>query len=119
MVTYQDGTKQAWLQIPESLLVQSGAVSETIAGWMSERVLANTPHADLAASVTGHLGPQAPARLDGVVFIAVSLRLRTAGQVVTSVVRHRLKNASRLGRQNEAARLVLQAVLQAIESVAR
>jgi nicotinamide mononucleotide (NMN) deamidase PncC len=41
---------------------------------MAENVLSKTPEADIAAAITGHLGPNAPETQDGLVFIAVSKR---------------------------------------------
>ncbi len=74
VVVYRNATKTAYLGIPPELLVSRGAVSREVAEEMARRVLAKTPEADLAAAVTGHLGPQAPARQDGLVFAAVARR---------------------------------------------
>jgi len=74
MVTYRNETKTAWLGIEPKILKQPGPVSEQAARLMAESVLARTPEASIAASITGHLGPGAPARLDGVVFVAIAVR---------------------------------------------
>ena len=116
MVVYQNATKNTWLRIEESTLVRPGPVSQAVASLMAEQVLANTPHADLAASVTGHLGPEAPAKLDGIIYVAVSNRDHGVQPVRTVVHRHSLRNTSRQARQREAAAIVLTAVLQALES---
>ena len=74
------------------------------------------PYADLAASITGHLGPHAPAELDGLIYIAVQDR----GQVPT-VIERRLParlgtppDATRRERQIAATEAVLQALLSAL-----
>lgn len=73
-VVYRLDTKSKWLEIPAELLDDPGPVSDVIARLMAERVLAITPEADLAVSVTGHLGPGAPSDLDGVVYIGAVWR---------------------------------------------
>ena len=73
-VVYRLDTKSKWLEIPAELLADPGPVSDVIARLMAARVLAITPEADLAVSVTGHLGPGAPSDLDGVVYIGAAWR---------------------------------------------
>lgn len=114
-VVYQEATKSAWLDVPESLLASAGAVSAEVAAALASGALARTPHADLAAAVTGHLGPHAPAYLDGVVYVAMEFRGTEA-----FVTRHQLATpseadavASRRARQAEAAALVLERILAA------
>ena len=74
VVVYRIETKQAYLDIPAALLAKHGPVSSEVAEQMALRILDKTPEADVALSVTGHLGPKAPARLDGLVFAAVAWR---------------------------------------------
>lgn len=76
-VVYQVDTKVAWLQIDPQLLLNKGPVSPEIALAMARQVLAITPHADVAVSITGHLGPNAPEPLDGVAFTAIATRNST------------------------------------------
>lgn len=73
-VTYRDDSKARWLAIDRSELARRGAVQARIARAMAEGALKRTPEADIAGSVTGHLGPQAPGKLDGLVFLAVAWR---------------------------------------------
>lgn len=75
MVVYRNGTKIAYLKIPQKLLDNVGAVSSDVAELMATRILARTAEANIAASVTGHLGPKAPPELDGLVFVAIAHRL--------------------------------------------
>jgi nicotinamide-nucleotide amidase len=74
MVVYRNNTKADYLGIPRNLLIDPGPVSREVAELMAQCVLQKTPEADIAASVTGHLGPDAPADLDGLVFVAVATR---------------------------------------------
>jgi nicotinamide-nucleotide amidase len=74
MVVYRNATKIAYLGIPADLLVHPGPVSPEVADQMALRVLRKTPEADIAVSVTGHLGPNAPAELDGRVFVGIARR---------------------------------------------
>ncbi|MCP4783133.1 MAG: CinA family protein [Fuerstiella sp.] len=73
-VVYQEATKHKWLNISEDLLRDPGPVSEIVSELMAQGVLADTPHATIAASVTGHLGPDAPQNLDGIAWSTVAVR---------------------------------------------
>ncbi len=129
-VVYQPATKTAWLEIPAEVVAPHDAVTSTVAERMALAVLAKTPQADLAASVTGHLGPDAPADLDGLVFAAVVIRDPTTGQPGTAIVRHtRLavpplragakrvsRQRLRVARQTEAAEFVLALVAECLEA---
>jgi PncC family amidohydrolase len=82
MVTYRDETKTAYLGIDPKVLKQAGPVSERVARQMAERVLERTPEATIAASITGHLGPNAPKKLDGLVYVAIALRYSDGDEVI-------------------------------------
>ena len=73
-VVYRLDTKTRWLDVPAALLLDPGPVSEIVARAMARGVLNHTPEADLAVSITGHLGPNAPADQDGLIFIGVMRR---------------------------------------------
>lgn len=101
-VAYQVETKSAWLGISQRLLKNPGPVSVEVARAMAEGALANTPHADIAASVTGYLGPESPEGKDGLVYSAVSMRVEasTRKPFVTEVREHLLAGVS--GKQTSA-----------------
>jgi nicotinamide mononucleotide (NMN) deamidase PncC len=108
MVTYRDATKRKWLGVPDTVLARHTAVSEAVARLMVIGSLAATPEADLAASVTGHLGPDAPPDQDGLVYIGMAERDVTSGLADAAAVRrHRLTSQGRLARQREAVGLTL------------
>ena len=112
-VAYREATKCAWLGLSADDLAKDTAVSEPVARQMVLGVLERTPEADLAASITGHLGPDAPAEVDGVVYIG--LARRAGGKtVLVSVTRHQLAHSGRIARQQEAVGLVLQCVIDGI-----
>lgn len=73
-VVYQEATKTSWLHVSRELLLEHGAVSAEVAKAMAAGALDMTPHADLAAAITGHLGPNAPPEQDGQLFVALQLR---------------------------------------------
>ncbi|MDP6466355.1 MAG: CinA family protein [Pirellulaceae bacterium] len=106
-VTYRNRSKQDWLSVPEELLQDPGPVSEIVASKMAESALKQTREAEIAVSVTGHLGPNAPKRQDGVVFIGVAIQMADASRPGIEVSRHHLKTTTRHERQREAAGLVL------------
>jgi nicotinamide-nucleotide amidase len=84
-VVYQVATKAAWLGVPKSLLRDPGPVSREVASKMASGVLDITPHADIAAAVTGHLGPGAPPAQDGLVYLAFARRSRSRPQSRSAV----------------------------------
>jgi nicotinamide-nucleotide amidase len=86
MVVYRNETKMAYLGIPAKLLDRPGPVSAEIAELMAINVLEMTPEADVAVSVTGHLGPHAPPQLDGRVYMAIAWRV-TRGELAPPVVK--------------------------------
>jgi nicotinamide-nucleotide amidase len=104
VVVYRSATKREYLGIPAAMLDDPGAVSGEVAAMMARRVLEKTPEADVAASVTGHLGPNAPAKLDGLVFVAVVCR--AAPLVMIKQLRCR-KSDTRVVRQRWVVERVL------------
>lgn len=117
LVTYRNRSKQDWLSVPATLLADPGPVSEIVAGSMAEGALQRTREAGIAVSVTGHLGPDAPPRLDGLVFIGAAIRTATSVEPRTSVTRHRLKTSTRYQRQREAACLVFHELCRVLERI--
>jgi nicotinamide mononucleotide (NMN) deamidase PncC len=86
---------------------------------MAVMVLQKTPEANVAVSVTGHLGPQAPARLDGRVYSTVAWR-STGGRsdefrVKTDKFQCR-KADSRVQRQRWVVEQVLELLGQELEA---
>ncbi|WP_437228691.1 CinA family protein [Planctomicrobium sp. SH661] len=119
-VTYRNETKAEWLGVSRRDLADSriGAVSAQVAEQMCLGALQRTPEAELAASITGHLGPNAPAELDGVVYIGVAFRSRPAWvqRRTLTVSEASAEHSLRHLRQREAGTLVLQAVLSALSN---
>lgn len=111
-VTYRCDTKVRWLGVRSADIEQHSAVSREVAEQMALGVLNKTPEASLSAAITGHLGPDAPAAYDGVVYIGIANRSVPAFGV--DVTRHQLVTSQRLQRQEEAACLVMQLAFQAI-----
>lgn len=117
-VVYQEPTKTAWLGIPPEMLAEHGDVSREVAAAMTAGALAKTPHADLAAAVTGHLGPNAPADLDGVMFVAVQLRGRPPRVTRTQLAVPTTEDeaVARSERQRAAAEAVLARIAESLAS---
>lgn len=117
MVVYRNETKQAYLGIPAKLLKNPGPVSEVVARQMALRVLKLTPEAHISAAVTGHLGPGAPADLDGVAFIAIARRRTSSSKPLSRVFRHRCRATDRVARQTEVVGEVLAQLARVLESL--
>jgi PncC family amidohydrolase len=118
VVVYRDATKVAFLGVPPRLLERPGPVSEEVTRLLAEHVLERTPEADIALGITGHLGPQAQAGLDGRVFVAVAWRAgrggkRTSAQVKSYQCR---SEDGRVARQRWAAEQALVQLVDATES---
>jgi PncC family amidohydrolase len=109
-VTYRCDTKVQWLGVKAEDIQRHTAVSKEVAMQMARGALMRTPEASVAASITGHLGPDAPEDFDGLVFIGTAMR-NPAGAANVEVSRHPLAEAQRLPRQIEAASLVLRLLL--------
>lgn len=113
-VTYREETKIRWLRVRATDIRRETAVSEPVARQMARGVLTNTPEADLAAAVTGHLGPNAPPGFDGVIYVAVALRRGARIQVVR-VQRLQLTSTTRYQRQREAVSHVFRCLIESIQ----
>ena len=127
-VVYQVETKAEWLGISRDLLDDPGPVSREVAVEMAEGVLRRTPQADLAASVTGHLGPDAPIEQDGLIYVAVAVRDSSRKKKQVAVREHRVsededqtrpqqREEHRLYRQRAVARCVLATVCDVFNGI--
>ncbi|TWU07353.1 Nicotinamide-nucleotide amidohydrolase PncC [Symmachiella macrocystis] len=114
-VTYRERTKQDWLRVSAEDLARFTAVSEPVVRQMAIGVLENTVEADVSAAITGHLGPDAPAEQDGVVYVAVAQRQQQTVHV-TSVQRVVLESSTRGERQREATGVLLNCLNSSIQA---
>ena len=73
-VVYQIDSKVRWLAVPADLIQRYGVVSREVATSMAVQALVQTPHANVAMSITGHLGPDAPPELDGRAWVSIVRR---------------------------------------------
>lgn len=113
-VTYRNDTKSKWLGVDEADIRRYTAVSSQVAEQMASGVLEKTPEADVAASITGHFGPNAPDGFDGLVFIGTAIR-EPSGMTVRAS-EHRLRCEGRLPRQEEATALMIRTLRELVES---
>jgi nicotinamide-nucleotide amidase len=113
-VVYQEQTKQQWLGISEQTLQEAGVVSSQVASQMAQGALQSTAQATLAAAITGHLGPDAPAELDGQLELGIASRNHTDGTIETVVRTIQLPEVGRAARQQLAAQHLLQLVERAL-----
>lgn len=116
-VVYQVDSKAAWLRIDPQVLTDRGPVSQTVSEQMARGVLDATPHADIAASVTGHLGPDAPPDLDGTAWCSLAIK---ENDTVTSTSRRLRLDARRTDNSPEnspPASLRRQRQLAAVQQV--
>ena len=114
-VTYREATKSQWLGVASEDLKRYTAVSHQVAEKMATGALSCTREAELAAAVTGYLGPSSPAGMDGVIFVGVCRRSADRSPGPPHSIRHQLDQHDRIARQREAAAFVLQTVLEYLE----
>jgi nicotinamide-nucleotide amidase len=119
MVVYRTPTKTDWLGIDRKLLQAShiGPVSREVTQRLVTAILERTPEASVAAAITGHLGPNAPAELDGQIFCCVGRRgiswqdLEVHGHILSHPAPQDEEDfAGRRARQQEATAKLLQAI---------
>lgn len=104
VVTYRESAKTGWLGVDPDTLRHFTAESQQTTDEMANCLIRRTTEADWGAAITGHLGPHAPASLDGRVFVSLARRQVNFGDE-SIVSRHQfsLSAASRTERQSEAA----------------
>jgi PncC family amidohydrolase len=126
-VVYQVESKVRWLGLSQELIDRHDVVSREVAEAMAVAALDRTPHATIALSVTGHLGPDAPVDLDGIVFTTIAIRgqqpqsrrLIVSSSVPAAELQAGLDTGGqrlRVWRQQEVVRQVLQALAAALAS---
>lgn len=129
-VVYKFDTKTQWLGVPAAILDHPGPVSEVVAKAMAVGVLMKTPEAHWSAAITGHLGPNAPPELDGLVYIGIARRSADSAEIGdVQVAAHQLgvpfpagmtvEQSLRIRRQVQAAILVLESLNQSISERGR
>ena len=112
-VVYREETKISWLSAEKAVLSEYSAESAESTAAITEGVLQKTTEADVALGITGHLGPNAPAAIDGVVHIAIWRRVRDHCSEVRAETT-RLESALRVERQREAANRALSFALESL-----
>jgi PncC family amidohydrolase len=117
-VTYRDDTKARWLKVSEKDLADPSitAVSRQVAAQMCQGVLDSTPEATLAASITGHLGPESPLGFDGLIYIATCARGQPEPMILSFVLPTQSTEGRtvRETRRRTATVHMLQAILQCL-----
>lgn len=74
VVVYRTETKRAWLQVdpPGFQEAEQDSVGPQTSSALARAAGLATPEADVAAAISGHLGPNAPPDLDGQAFIRIT-----------------------------------------------
>ncbi|MEL7497012.1 MAG: CinA family protein [Planctomycetota bacterium] len=110
-VCYRVPTKQRWLNVPPETVAEHTPESIATSESMAEGALTNTPEASLSVAVTGHLGPDAPDDLDGIIHLAGCVR---DSQDLHSVTM-KIDGHHRIQRQHNASLEVLKFASQLIK----
>jgi nicotinamide-nucleotide amidase len=116
VVVYRNETKIAYLGIARKSLDDSGPVSREVAELMARRILERTPEADVSIAVTGHLGPNAPSGMDGLVYVAAAVPKRALLRVQKLRCR---RGHSRLQRQWWIVKKALALLADTIDGLSR
>ncbi len=117
-VTYRESVKSDWLGVDPTTLRDFTAESQQTTDEMARCVLQRTREADWGGAITGHLGPNAPAAMDGHVFVALARRRcsRSNDPLVTSHA-FVLTETTRIPRQIESARILIRWILSQTASI--
>lgn len=111
-VTYRVSVKSDWLGVDPKIVREFTAESQQASDAMARGLIHRTGEADWAATITGHLGPNAPAAKDGHVFLCLARRRADASDdPIVSRREFVLAAESRLERQSEAARSLIRWIL--------
>ena len=113
-VTYRNSLKRDVLGIAADVLEHPGAVSREVAEAMAVGALARSTEADLAGSVTGHLGPNDPPELDGTVFFGIATR--TVDRPKVEVTEFHCTRSGRADRAAEVTETLLTLLADAVEA---
>jgi nicotinamide-nucleotide amidase len=107
-VTYRASVKSDWLGVDPKTVREFTAESQQTTDEMARCVIRRTRETDWGAAITGHLGPHAPAAIDGHIFVSLARR-RAVASDDPIVSRHEfvLAAKSRGQRQGEAARTLI------------
>ena len=97
-VVYRQQSKRQWLQIQSDRLAAYSAESIEVSTDLANQALMNTDEADVAISITGHLGPDAPPENDGHIYLVANRRDAPA-----NLQDRTLTSSTRTARQLEAA----------------
>lgn len=129
-VTYREPTKEQWLKVPQTLLAEFTAESQAASDAMALGVLGETPEADIACSITGHLGPGVDLARDGWVYWSMAVKPVTeqhddarqeaqpdSKPTIIARETYRLKSQPRIERQAEAAHWMLAKIAQRLVEI--
>ena len=114
-VVYDPAAKCDWLGVDPDLIESAGVVSRQVSEQMAIGVLQKTPLATIAASITGHLGPNAPEQLDGTAWSTVASR--GADGIKTTSRQLNLKSSDEAQRQTNALEIRRCRQIVAVEQV--
>ena len=114
-VSYRNDSKHRWLQVTQEDLDSVWAVSPAVALQMAQGALGQTPEAKFAVSITGHLGPEAPEGLDGVIYLGVAVRLDD--DLAACCHRVEISPASRATRQQIATLTMLRVIQRTLQLI--
>lgn len=106
-VTYRIPSKRKWLGIDSKAIEEHTAESECIAQEMALGALRETPEANWALGVVGHLGPDAPADKDGHIWVCVVRRTKRGKIKIKDNVTVTLGKLDRVMRQKNATEVCL------------
>lgn len=104
-VVYRESAKTEWLGVPEDFLKKHTAVSQKTSQLLAANLLRHTSEAELALAITGHLGPNVEAELDGICYVAFARRSSIEAVQPDNFpgLSIELTTSTRVARQEEAA----------------
>lgn len=114
-VTYRADSKRRWLGVKKKTIKKHTTESHQTAREMAFGVLKMTPEANWGVAIVGHVGPDAPAEKDGVIYLAIARRTKKRRLKLKDTYEHRLASEGRARRQEEAVEVILTHLARCIQ----
>ncbi len=106
-VVYRADSKKRWLGITKREIERFTTESAEMAKLIAMGILSRTPEANWGIGVVGHLGPEAPPKKDGLLYLCIIRRTKKGKLKIKEEWEHALTSKDRAPRQQEAVEVVL------------
>lgn len=107
LVTYRPLSKRKWLSVKRKTIESFTTESHEVVKEMAVGALETTPEAKWSLAIVGHLGPNAPADKDGLVWVCIASRNKDGKIKIKNIFENSLGCTERVQRQHVAVEIGL------------